>query len=305
MAAVPACAAPEKQGQKLGHELGRPLALSEHMGWNDLGRRYVVEPWRAADVCAEREARRRRKSDRAPDWRPLGFIILAGAILIALRYAGNSRVFTELAREWAADDPEWRRIVNSPQVDYYAHLWWAGFRVVGYFVIPAFFVHFVLREPLLDHGLGTGQTKEHGHLYVLATLVVLACVVVVSFDAEFQRKYPLYELAGETWRDFIAWEAMYVAQFFALEFFFRGVWIRTLERVAGGHAVTTMLVPYCMIHFGKPWLEASAAIVAGLFLGVLALRSRSIWAGFGVHATIGVSMDVAALLQTTGLPKQW
>ena len=40
-----------------------------------------------------------------------------------------------------------------------------------------------------------------------------------------------------------------------------------------------MIVPYLMIHFAKPWLEASGAILFGLLLGVLALRSRSIWGG--------------------------
>jgi membrane protease YdiL (CAAX protease family) len=66
-----------------------------------------------------------------------------------------------------------------------------------------------------------------------------------------------------------------------------------------------MCLPYLMIHFPKPWLEATGAILFGMFLGVLALRSRSIWGGVFVHAGVAVSMDIAALLQTRGLPVRW
>ncbi len=73
----------------------------------------------------------------------------------------------------------------------------------------------------------------------------------------------------------------------------------------GSHAIWAMMVPYCMIHFGKPWPETVAAIVAGLALGTLALRYRSIWAGFLVHVSVAVSMDVASLIQRGELPTEW
>ncbi len=42
-----------------------------------------------------------------------------------------------------------------------------------------------------------------------------------------------------------------------------------------------MVVPYCMIHYGKPYLEACAACVAGVILGSLSMKTRSIyWASW-------------------------
>ena len=70
----------------------------------------------------------------------------------------------------------------------------------------------------------------------------------------------------------------------------------------GSSVLLAMVVPYCMIHFGKPWAEALAAILAGVVLGTLSLKTRSIWSGFLIHVTVAVSMDLAALLQTRGLP---
>jgi membrane protease YdiL (CAAX protease family) len=63
-----------------------------------------------------------------------------------------------------------------------------------------------------------------------------------------------------------------------------------------------MALPYCMIHYGKPYLEANGAIVAGVVLGSLAMRTRSIYAGFLVHITVALSMDFLALHHRGALP---
>jgi membrane protease YdiL (CAAX protease family) len=66
-----------------------------------------------------------------------------------------------------------------------------------------------------------------------------------------------------------------------------------------------MAVPYCMIHYGKPYLEANGAIVAGIVLGSLAMRTRSVYAGFLVHITVAGSMDLLALWHRAALPTQF
>jgi len=58
-----------------------------------------------------------------------------------------------------------------------------------------------------------------------------------------------------------------------------------------------------MIHFGKPFLETMAAILAGVVLGTLSMKTRSIWSGFLIHVSVAISMDMAALLATRGLPE--
>ena len=73
-------------------------------------------------------------------------------------------------------------------------------------------------------------------------------------------------------------------------------------RSFGSGAIWSMVVPYCMIHYGKPYLEASSAVIAGVVLGSLAMRTRSIYAGFLVHATVAVTMDILALDHRHGLP---
>ena len=46
------------------------------------------------------------------------------------------------------------------------------------------------------------------------------------------------------------------------------------------------VVPYCMIHFQKPLPEALGAIVAGVVLGALSLRTGSVLGGAAVHVAV-------------------
>ena len=45
----------------------------------------------------------------------------------------------------------------------------------------------------------------------------------------------------------------------------------------------------------QPMPEAFASIVAGLALGYMSLRTRSIWLGAAIHVTVAISMDFASL----------
>ena len=61
-----------------------------------------------------------------------------------------------------------------------------------------------------------------------------------------------------------------------------------------------MTIPYCMIHFGKPMPETLAAIVAGLVLGYLALKSKSWLYGALLHWAIGITMDLLSIFHKGG-----
>jgi membrane protease YdiL (CAAX protease family) len=73
----------------------------------------------------------------------------------------------------------------------------------------------------------------------------------------------------------------------------------------GSAAIFAMSVPYCMIHYGKPYLEANGAIIAGIALGSLAMRTKSIYSGFLVHITVAGVMDWTSLAARHALPTQW
>jgi membrane protease YdiL (CAAX protease family) len=186
-----------------------------------------------------------------------------------------------------------------------AYLWWTSFHLLTFVLIPWLVIRLVWRERMRDFGWRLNDTAAHWRGYLLLLSPILVFVVIVSFGEDFVAHYPFYQQAGRSWFDLIAWELLYLSQFIFLEFFFRGFMLNALRPAMGANAVWVMCVPYLMIHFPKLWLEASGAILFGLFLGILALRSRSIWGGVLVHAGVALSMDIAALLRKQGLPDQW
>lgn len=55
-----------------------------------------------------------------------------------------------------------------------------------------------------------------------------------------------------------------------------------------------MVIPYCIIHFGKPMTESIVAIIV---LGFLSLKSKSILPGILIHYSVAIIMDFEALYQ--------
>ena len=271
---------------------------------------FFLDTWRELDAEAAALRRARAEAGKGYDFQPLGALVLGAVCLTLMEYFGHDRDYY-----WAMDqfDPPmrigrdgfWASLRDSEWQELGQHAWWAIWRVGGYLVVPALYIKLVLRERIRDHGLSLVGLRQHAWIYVLSYLVVLVCVFAVSFDPHFQTYYPFYPehpAAPRAWLDFLGWELMYAAQFFSLEFFFRGFWLHAMRRSLGSQAIFAMVVPYCMIHFGKPFLETLAAIIAGIVLGTLAMKTRSIWSGFLVHVSVALSMDIAALLQTDRMP---
>lgn len=227
--------------------------------------------------------------------------------LLLLNYGKNSYALEGLLKTVAL----WQNLPAGTYVSFLTqnewgllcrYAWWSSWTVITYVVIPCFIIKLCLRERIADYGWRWGDTHKHWLGYAYLLLPVLGFVVIASFREDFVDHYPFYQLSGRSWLDFVLWEALYLLQFASLEFFFRGYMLNSLRPYFGSAAIWIMIVPYLMIHFPKPWLEATGAIFFGLFLGILALRSRSIWGGFLVHAGVAVSMDIASLIQQGRLP---
>jgi uncharacterized protein len=177
--------------------------------------------------------------------------------------------------------------------------YWVTNLILFYFVIPALTIKFIFKENLSDYGLKLKGAFKDYYLYIIMLMVMIPLVAYFSSTASFQERYPFLKVSeGDSlFPDLLKWELFYCAQFFALEFFFRGFILFGLKPKLGFYSVFVMTIPYCMRHFGKPLPETLAAIFAGIVLGCLSLKNRSVWLGFLIHCSVGVGMDIAALWQ--------
>lgn len=244
-----------------------------------------------------------------PDYRKAATVLLTVALcLFFIHYLKFNTVY-QSTLAWLSQQLTGSRslliaLSNSPFAELQGHAWWTLIHVIGYVIVPCLVIKLVLREPFRDYGYGWGDTSRYLKYSASLAALIVGFAFLASFRSDFAGHYPFYSLAGRSYLDLLLWETLYIAQFVALEFFFRGFFLHSLRPQFGAASIFIMCVPYFMIHFSKPWLEAFGAIPFGILLGVLALRSRSMWGGAGVHATIAVSMDLLALWQTDRLPDQ-
>ncbi len=234
------------------------------------------------------------------DWRVVIIFVLACVILSLLNYYGGSGDWEALHifLQPFVEDPEetLREWFLSHDFSRLARLtYWSGTTVIGYFLIPAILIRYIWKEHLSDYGLPSpGKSPGYG-LFLALFFIMFPVVLIASLTEDFQSSYPFYQYADRSAFDFLAWQLVYAAQFFALEFFYRGFLIHGLKHRFGVYSIFISTIPYVMIHFGKPLPETLGSIIAGIVLGAMSYHYKSIWPGVLLHIAIAMSMDVFSL----------
>ena len=271
---------------------------------NKLHPRNLAAAFTAIDVEAQAERARHPGSERRA---AVALLTVAVCLLLIhyLKFATSFEAFLDWVGRQTGDPGFYGALRHGRWYGLYTELWWGAVHLLGYVVLPSLVIRFILRERVRDFGLHWGETARYAGWYLLLATPIIGFAFLASYRQDFLEHYPFYRLAFRSGFDLLAWEVIYLLQFAFLEFFFRGFFLHACKPAFGANAIFVMVAPYLMIHFAKPWLEASGAILFGLFLGVLALRSRSIWGGTLVHMSVALSMDLLALMQTGHLPGRW
>jgi membrane protease YdiL (CAAX protease family) len=186
----------------------------------------------------------------------------------------------------------------APLAGFYSVLWQFLSFFVLTFLVPLLFVKTRLRRPLVDFGFGLGNAAFGFKLLLIAVpLLVVPLAFFASGMPDVKNEYPLSK-ALFAHHNLIFWYEMayIVIYYIAWEFFFRGFLLFPLaERFGGINAVLIQTISSCLVHIGKPEAEIMGSIMAGIIFGVIALRTRSFWYGFVLHAGIGVLTDLFVL----------
>jgi membrane protease YdiL (CAAX protease family) len=252
---------------------------------------------------AEAESREYARTARGFDWKTALILVTTAVTLTIQEYA-----FGRAGVDWipatldmlgaTAQATALKSLLGDAQnLRLAERVYWAVGTLITYVLIPWLVVKLLFRERLRDFGLRIRGIHRSAWAYLVMLAVMVPVLLWVSTTERFLNYYPFYKLqSGEPlWPRFCIWEAFYVTQFVALEFFLRGFLVLWLRRRFGFYAIFAMMVPYCMIHFGKPMPETFAAIIAGIVLGFMSLKTRSIWLGAAVHVAVALGMDFLSL----------
>jgi hypothetical protein len=230
-----------------------------------------------------------RESDRN------AFIVLLASTILLLVFFYWGRpgfYFTSGIGGWVSD------VAGGPLDEFPGvggYLWWGLTSMVLRVGVPILVIVWLLRGRPADFGFRLRGISRHLPLYGAMYLVMLPVLVWASSFDSFLNYYPFYARAIEGGAGFWLYEFGYALQFVGVEAFFRGFMTFGLLPRFGALSVVVMTVPYTMIHFSKPMPEATAAIVAGLVLGTMAVRSRSFVPGIFLHVAVAITMDLLVI----------
>ena len=223
-------------------------------------------------------------------------LLFALACLIVLMKFGRTTFYrAHIAQSFAA----------YPLPTLHPFLWTALSSVTTRIVAPVAFVILVLRERPSEFGYRLGGGGTFLRIYGLLLVLMVPILWSAAGSSAFQAKYPLWDGAGESWSHLLIFETRYFFIFLSGEAFWRGFLLFGLVRRFGWHALSISMVPYVLVHFGKPPIETLGAIVTAYVLGYLALKHRSFALGVALHFTVALLMDVFALIRSGHLPSSW
>lgn len=248
------------------------------------------------------DSQKQIKNTSVPDFKTILICITVAFSLSVIKYFGEVKFTLSILQSLGfvsfANKFEHLTTFDS-NAQLYRLIYWSGVVIIFYLLPPFILIKLVFKQNFSDYGLKLKGAFKDYKLYLLMLCFMIPLVLYFSHTQSFQDRYPFYNVSKNEsfFPNLIVWELVYFIQFFALEFFFRGFMLHGTKQTFGFYSVFVMTIPYCMIHFGKPFPETIAAIVAGIVLGVLSLKSRSIWLGVASHYSVAITMDICSMYQ--------
>lgn len=182
---------------------------------------------------------------------------------------------------------------------FYSRIYW--FLADGgiMFILPLLSIKFIFREKLSDYGFTLGDKKFGLITSGIFLLVMIIVVWIVSGSQTFAITYPQGGVkVRENLMIFILYEICILIYMLGWEFFWRGYMLFGLKSRFGYYAVFIQMIPFFILHKGKPEIELFASIFAGLILGVQAIRSRSFIYCWILHWLVMLSIDGISVLRS-------
>lgn len=216
-------------------------------------------------------------------------IFIAIAVLQTVSYYYTSRAFF---RHYL-----FQYFQTNPDVFLIEYYYWFIGDFFIYLVLPVLLIKFLLKERVSEYGISFGDYKAGLKITFILLIIMLPLVWFVSSLPEFSRTYPHLASTRDSWGIFLLFELGMFVYMFAWEFIWRGFVLFGLKEQFGYYAVLIQMIPFLILHNGKPTPETFGAIIAGIALGVLALRTGSIFYCIITHMSVMFSIDLISVLR--------
>ncbi len=158
------------------------------------------------------------------------------------------------------------------------------------FILPILVILFIFKENPKNYGLCLGNWRL-GLKYVagFSSIMLVLNVVFLFFPSMtgfYGKGYSLSYLSVHWVKDGIA--------LFGWEYIFRGFLLFGLYKKFGNIAIFIQLMPFVLLHTGKPEIETLGTIISGTVLGYAAIRCRAFWPAWLIHSFTAIIFDAYA-----------
>ncbi len=186
---------------------------------------------------------------------------------------------------------------NDPNVYLYEYLYWFVSDFITLFLLSILIIKFVLKEEIQEYGLRIGDYKAGLQFSAIFLVVMIMIIWFISAAPDFADKYPHLQSTKNSWKEFYIYEAGMLLYMISWEFIWRGFMLFGLKEKFGYYSVLIQMIPFVILHNGKPIPETFGAIAGGIALGILAFRTNSIYYCIITHIGVMYSIDLISTLR--------
>jgi membrane protease YdiL (CAAX protease family) len=158
--------------------------------------------------------------------------------------------------------------------------------LVYYLALPVAVISVVLRKNPLDFGLRAGNYRLWIPHVAVAWAVTIVILLLAAHFSDVNRYYAESDL--NLW----GYAARWAVLLFSMEFLYRGFLIFGLRERYGEGAVLIQMIPFVLLHIGKPEVETIGCILSGTWFGYVAYRTNSVWPAFLIHFFANVANKI-------------
>jgi membrane protease YdiL (CAAX protease family) len=153
---------------------------------------------------------------------------------------------------------------------------------IYYAVFPILVILIILRKNPLDFGLRIGNPRIWVKYVLVICLVSAAVLYAASFSPSLQSYYQMEKF------NFLSYFLTSCVSLSASEYMYRGFLIFGLEEKFKEGSILIQVIPFVLLHLGKPELETLSTLFTGVLFGYVAYRGKSYWPAFIIHLFINV-----------------
>jgi len=157
-------------------------------------------------------------------------------------------------------------------------------RLIYYVILPVLTILIILRKNPQDFGFRIGNIKLWSFYIAITVVIGTPLLYLTSYFPSVSQYYTFHFDCYHFWVET-------VPLLFTWEYLLRGFLLFGLKKKFKEASILIQMVPFVLLHLGKPEVETISCIITGIWFGYVAYRGKSFWPAFFIHVFINFTLS--------------